>query len=98
MKFGVEYAYIFYLDFRNRMEQFNYDRHFCWLRGYPGFDMLIVATRVTQKTTLALSSYTEIVCVTITVILREKPHCGLFIAQFYQEMAKSKVFKGKFDF
>ena len=97
IKYGEAYAYLLDLNFKKSNGTIYYcDRPFYWLAGYPGFDMVIGATRVTQKSTLALSSYTEIVSFTITVIHREKPQCGLFIAPFYQEMAISKHFHWKF--
>lgn len=97
VKYGDAYAFLLDVDIKKDSSTIYYnDRPFFWLGGYPGFVIVVGGTRVTQKTTLALQSYSEIVRFTKTIIHQEKPDCGFFIVPFYLEMTRSEDFHWKF--
>lgn len=97
VKYGDDYAFLLDVDIKKDSGTIYYnDRPFFWQGGYPGFVMVVGGTRVTQKTTLALSSYSEIVQFTKTIIHKEKPDCGFFVVPFYLEMTGSEDFLWKF--
>lgn len=97
VKYGDDYAFLFDVYPTKDCGTIYYnDRPFFWLGGYPGFEIIVGGTRITQKTLLALPSYTEIVKFTKTIIHREKPDYGFFIVPFYLEMTRSEDFHWKF--